>query len=128
MQLWAQAIERKVLADMESKRQADSGMAATMLEHERLGRRNACRAVPEDDAVETAKRGLEDSAGHSGVKRQRMGQVSILMVCLNNLARSLAAALTFMAKAKAAGIADRFYVDSCGCGGGSPVRTAKNAN
>ena len=122
MQPWAKAIERKVLADMESKRQADSGMAATMLEHERLGWRNACRAVPEDDAVETAKRGLEDSSGHGG-KRQRTGQVSILMVCMNNLARSPAAALVFVAKAQAAGVADRFYVDSCGCGGGAPVRT-----
>lgn len=122
MQPWAKKIQERVLADMESKRQADSGMEATMLEHERLGWRNACRAVPEDDPGESAKRALEVAADDSA-KRARTGQVSILMVCMTNMARSPAAAAAFMTQAKNVGVADRFYVDSRGCGSGAAVRS-----
>jgi hypothetical protein len=67
----------------------------------------------EDDAT------ADDEA--PGAKRQRKGQISVLMVCLDNVSRGPAAALSFVAKAEAAGISDRFYVDSCGIGAGKAV-------
>eukprot|EP01050_Picozoa_sp_SAG11_P002695 SAG11_NODE_139_length_15111_cov_9.482214_4_plen_167_part_00 len=119
MQPWARDIEQRVLADMESKRQAESGMRATLMEHERLGWRNAVRAGSDDEGGEgSTKRGADSAGGHGG-KRQRTGQVGVLMVCMNNVSRSPCAAMLFMAKAKTCGVADRFYVDSCGTGAGN---------
>lgn len=42
---------------------------------------------------------------------------SILFVCLGNICRSPIAEGVFRARANAAGIADRFDIDSAGCGG-----------
>ena len=115
---WAKDIEKKVHADDESKRRAEAGYAAAELEHERLGWRHACRTGADGDVT-----GEYDDAEELPHKRQRLpGQVGVLMVCQTNLARSPAAGAVFYQKAEAVGTGDQFYVDSCGLGGGNPVR------
>lgn len=45
--------------------------------------------------------------------------VSVLFVCLGNICRSPSAEAVFKAVVEREGVADRFFIDSCGTGGGN---------
>jgi hypothetical protein len=80
--------------------------------------RHACRSGADGDVTGE----YDELESEHPSKRQKLpGQVGVLMVCQNNLARSPAAAAVFYQKAGAVGTAEQFFVDSCGLGGGNPV-------